>query len=171
MLKTFDLVKIFLKERNFSAGLRGKKDTEKTKNSIGMIIFLVIIFLFYTIFFTYSYYNNFSVLKETLENYNEALFSIVGLVNICSLFFILLSGNNLSLSEKDSNILGVLPIDEKKILSAKLIVAFIYESFFQVFIGLTALIGYLIVVKCSFILQRNYLALLYIDIDIFTNMI
>ncbi|MBP5342702.1 hypothetical protein J6Y73_02110 [bacterium] len=141
MVKIFDLVKIFLGEMYRF----GSKSNQKRKsNSKALLILLIILIPIYIYSFSINFSEVFSQYKTVVDNYDKVIYQIVVLVNISSLFFIILSGSRLSMTEKDNDVLGTLPIEEGKIVSAKLITAMILESFFEIFIGISGLIAYLI---------------------------
>jgi len=149
MTSTFKLVKIFFKER-FLNGKRKQRTSKKTNPIIGILIIIGLI-LFYAYTFTQSFKMIFDTQKLFIDNYNKVLYTIVGLTNISSLFFIILSGNTLLFSKADESVLGPLPINEKKVVLAKLIIAYASDSFFSLLIGVCGTIAYCLSGDISFV--------------------
>ena len=149
MIKTFDLVKIFLNETYRFSG-KGNGARSAKKNSKAALILILCLVPVYMIMFTSSYVAMFGNYVGNIEIFDKVTYTICFLTNLAALFFIVLSGNMMAMSEKDNDVLATLPIPERKIVSAKLITAMIIESIFSIYIGTCGLIAYIIVGNISF---------------------
>lgn len=141
MLKTLKLVKIFFYQIfNFNK----LKEKNKKGKSIGIVIGIAILIgiIYYGFLFVTIFTSLFRLAKDdNLFSISEALYLPIMMMTFISVFFILISGNRLSFSDKDISILGPLPINEKKIVLAKLIVCYLFESIFQFYIAICAIIA------------------------------
>ena len=144
MLKTFDLVKIFLKE-NF------KRGNNKKRSGKGILALIIILVLFYFGMFIYSDINTFGLILDKGGSTFDSLSSQIFIMTLMGITFAILSGNRLTLSDKDLSILTPLPISRKKIISAKLITAIITESAFDIVLGLAAVVAMIIIGKYSYV--------------------
>ena len=143
MVKTFDLVKIFLKEMY---KFNNRTINKRKNNSKGLLILLIVLVPIYLLMFVSNFIQIFTSLGNgVVDIFDKSIYTIVVLVSISSLFFIVISGNQMVMTEKDNDVLGTLPIPERTIISAKLITAMIIESFFEIFIGISGLIAYIVV--------------------------
>ena len=143
MVKTFDLVKIFLREMY---KFNNKTINKRKNNSKGLLILLIVLVPIYLLMFVSNFIQIFTSLGNgVVDVFDKSIYTIVVLVSISSLFFIVISGNQMVMTEKDNDVLGTLPIPERTIISAKLITAMIIESFFEIFIGISGLIAYIVV--------------------------
>ncbi|MCR5741696.1 MAG: hypothetical protein K6G38_04490 [Gammaproteobacteria bacterium] len=144
MLKTFDLVKIFLKE-NF------KRGNNKKRSGKGILAFIIILVLFYFAMFIFTDINTFGLILDNGGSTFDSLSSQIFIMTLMGITFAILSGNRLTLSDKDLAILTPLPISRKKIISAKLITAIITESAFDIVLGLAAVVAMIIIGKYSYV--------------------
>ena len=143
MVKTFDLVKIFLREMY---KFNNRTTNKRKNNSKGLLILLIVLVPIYLLMFVSNFIQIFTSLGNgVVDVFDKSIYTIVVLVTISSLFFIVISGNQMVMTEKDNDVLGTLPIPERTIISAKLITAMIVESFFEIFIGISGLIAYIVV--------------------------
>ena len=142
MLSTFKLFKLFFKE-NFRFRSKGAKPLSKAK-IILIIIGVGAILLIYGAMFVMLFWS--ATINGMKDGYtvNETVFYPIFLINFIALAFMLISGNYLSFSDRDLAILGPLPIDEQKIVKAKLLVALLYESSAQIYISLCGIVGLII---------------------------
>lgn len=162
MAKVFTLVKVFLFEAfNFN------KYKEKSKNGknkgLGIAILMAVLLIVYGYVFVNMFLPILSMGTNDGITTDNLLLIPIFMISMIAIMFIFLSGNMLSFSDKDMSVLGPLPIDEKKIVSAKLIVAYIFESVFQIYIGACALIAYFIVGNISFIGILSMLAAMFLS--------
>lgn len=143
MLKTLSLVKIFLTQL-FSI--------RNNKKKVRLFILFGVIIVVYGSMFVGMFYSIIESFKSSgSENLNQVLYFPISIISLVSAFFMFLSGNQLSLSDKDIAILGPLPIDEKKIVRAKLYVCLIFESAFQLLIGGAGIISLIVAKEANFI--------------------
>lgn len=151
MLKTSSLVKIFLME-NFKKGKSNKKGNATLYVLLGVV-------LLYTVMFSFSFSMNFKMEREANELVSNASLILpnVFTITIMSYFFTLMSGNSLSIGPKEAGILAPLPIKEGKIVSAKLIVTIIIESYFELMLGVSTFFAMLIAGGFSYI---DYISIL-----------
>ncbi|MCR4662041.1 MAG: hypothetical protein K5765_08625 [Clostridia bacterium] len=145
MLKTFDLVKIFLKDV-YSKSFKNKRS--KNKSGIILILFLVVIYFF---IFIFNFKEIFELTIEAGGTSFDALAQVIFMITMMSIVFSILSGTRLTLTDKDVAILTPLPIKRRKIVSAKLITAIIIESAFDVILGVSAIVAMIIVGGFSYI--------------------
>jgi len=141
MVKTSSLIKIFIKERFFNKKKTKTTNKDNKKSIIGLILILGLV-LFYSYMFVETFKMMFDTQKLFIDNYNKVLYTIVGLTNISALVFILISGNSFMFTKADESVLGPLPIEERKIVFAKLFIALITDTFFDILIGISATIAY-----------------------------
>ena len=127
-----------------------KIDNNKAKsrgrnNSKTLIVLLAVLLPIYLFVFVANFMGLFDAYQSAVDISDKCVYSIVVLTSLSSLFFIVISGNQMAMTEKDNDVLATLPIPERKIVSAKLITAMIVESFFEIYIGIAGLIAYIIV--------------------------
>ena len=144
MLKTFDLVKIFLKE-SF------KRGSNKKQSGKGILILIIFLVIFYFGLFIFTDINTFGLILDNGGSTFDSLSSQIFIMTLMGITFAILSGNRLTLSDKDLAILTPLPISKKKIISAKLITAIITESAFDIVLGLAAVVAMIIIGRYSYV--------------------
>ena len=89
MLKTFDLVKIFLKE-SF------KRGNNKKQRGKGILVFIILLVLFYFGMFIFTDINTFGLILDAGGSSFDSLSSQIFIMTLMGITFAILSGNRLT---------------------------------------------------------------------------